>query len=96
MKNIKAMKVRLEMCATCPFRKGSKYSYLAADLGQSAVTEAARICHSTGSNAIMRTKKPEKLCRGSRNLQLAYFHGIGFISSATDAAWDQKRKEVGC
>lgn len=37
-------------CRTCPFRKGSPYSYLADDLAASALTDGSRICHSTGSN----------------------------------------------
>lgn len=35
------------MCATCPFRPGSKYADLAPMLAKSALTEASRICHST-------------------------------------------------
>jgi hypothetical protein len=34
-------------------------------------------------------------CRGARDLQLALFAGIGFISEATDAAWAAKAKELG-
>ena len=40
--------VRETMCATCPFKEGSKYALLKDDILKSAMTEATRICHSTG------------------------------------------------
>jgi hypothetical protein len=85
------------MCATCPFREGSKYAYLVPDLTDSALTEASRICHSTGSNNGInhRTGKPPMLCRGARNVQLNVWFHIGFIESPTDEAWDKKCKEMG-
>lgn len=91
-----AMKVCADICATCPFRKWSKYSALAGYLAKSALSGSSRICHSTGSNAINHhTGKPELLCRGARNVQLEMFKAIGFISEATDAAWDAKCLEMG-
>jgi hypothetical protein len=64
-------------------------------LQQSAVSEASRICHSTGSNAInYRTGKKPKLCRGARDLQLQFFVALGFLDEATDAAWERKCKEM--
>jgi hypothetical protein len=85
-----------EMCATCPFRKGSKYAALALELGKLALTQNSRICHSTGSNAINKhTGKKPKLCRGARNLQLKYYHATGFLESPTDEAWAKKCKELG-
>lgn len=88
--------VRPEKCATCPFREGSKFAYLAKDLAASALTDASRICHSTGSgNAInRRTGRPPALCRGARDVQLQHFHSIGFISAPTDKAWAEKIAEV--
>ena len=83
------------MCATCPFRKGSKYRWLAGDIAVSALTEAGRICHSTGSTGFRGdTGIPDKLCRGARNLQLAYFYALGFLPAATDEAWAAKWKEM--
>ncbi len=86
-----------KQCATCPFREGSQYAYLAGDLGRSALGEASRICHSTGSNNAInrRTGKPSMLCRGARDLQLKYFTAIGFLDKPTDEAWESKRKELG-
>lgn len=80
------------MCATCPFRDGSPYENLRADLTTSALTTSNRICHSTGSkNAInRRTGKKPMICRGARNEQIKLFHGIGFLDAPTDEAW-QKR-----
>ena len=84
-------------CGTCPFREGSPHAGLAAGLAISALTEASRICHSTGSrNAINhRTGKPPALCRGARDIQLQHFHRTGFIEAPTDAAWEKKCRELG-
>lgn len=83
--------IMARMCATCPFRPGSKYAALAGDLAMSALSETSRICHSTGSNAIhFRTGKPPRICRGARDLQLALFAASGFISEPTDEAWAAK------
>lgn len=83
------MPIQQVMCGTCPFRTGSKYTFLAADLGASALTHSSRICHSTGSNNGInrRTGKPPALCRGARDLQLRYFAHAGFIEAPTDEAW---------
>lgn len=94
-KHDKNMPVQAQMCATCPFREGSKYECLRTDITMSAITEANRICHSTGRNALMRNSKPERFCRGARNVQLRFFHGLGLLKSATDEAWAAKRKEIG-
>lgn len=84
------------MCATCPFREGSPFEYLAATLGVCATTESSRICHSTGSNAInKRTGKPEELCRGARNVALEFYARIGMIAAPTDQAWNAKCAELG-
>lgn len=88
--------VRATMCATCPFRDGSKYEYLRIGLSLSAATEATRICHSTGSNAINeRTSLPSHVCRGARDLQLELFASMGFLAEPTDEAWNEKRVEIG-
>lgn len=94
---MKRLPVMLDMCATCPFRHGSPYKYLCADLTASALSEASRICHSTGSNngINQRTGKPRRLCRGARDVQLRYFHTLGFIEAATDEAWEKKCQEMG-
>jgi len=89
--------VRQTMCATCPFRDGSPYAYLAADLAVSALTTTSRICHSTGSaNAIhRRTDLPPYLCRGARDLQLRAMAAVGVIEAATDEAWNAARQRLG-
>lgn len=89
------MKVCAEMCDTCPFRKGSKYAQLAGYLASNSLTEASRICHSTGTNALESTGKPELLCRGARHVQLKFFCAIGFVEQATDEAWNNKCREMG-
>jgi hypothetical protein len=83
-------------CKTCPFIPGSPHANLAADLAFSALTEASRICHSTGANNAInrRTGKRPRLCRGARDIQLAHFHRIGFIPEPTDKAWAAKLREI--
>lgn len=96
-KSNQSMPVMPAMCATCPFREGSKHEGLRHDLTISALSECSRICHSTGSNNGInyRTGKPEMLCRGARNMQMDLLVGIGFLSEATDAAWNAKCAEMG-
>lgn len=89
--------VQKVMCATCPWRRGSPYAYLVAMLSKSAATEANRICHSTGTSSIVYpngTGKPDRICRGARNVQLAVFFGAGLLSEPTDAAWYAKVEEL--
>jgi hypothetical protein len=89
------MNVCKTKCATCPFRPGSPYEKLKADLTVSALTNASRICHSTGSNAInARTGKKPELCRGARDVQLEHFHSTGFLAAPTDEAWAAKLAEL--
>jgi len=84
------------MCATCPWRQGSPYAFLQGSLSKSALMESNRICHSTGTSAIYPkgTGLPRKMCRGARDLQLAFFHGQGFLSAPTDEAWKAKVEEM--
>lgn len=96
-KQAKRLPVMPEKCATCPFRVGSKLQYIADDLAKCALNTASRICHSTGSNNAInrRTGKPEKLCRGARDIQLQFYAAIKFIDAPTDEAWESKCKEMG-
>ena len=91
------MPVQKSMCATCPWREGSPYEFLRNELARSAVMESNRICHSTGSSSIVYPKgtgKPDRVCRGARNTQLAVFHGAGFLAAPTDEAWCAKVEEM--
>lgn len=82
------------MCATCPWREGSPYAELKEILSERSKVEG-RICHSTGNSIINgQTGKEPRICRGSRDEQLAAFHAMGFIADATDEAWDAKCKEM--
>lgn len=83
-------------CKTCPWREDSPYAYLRWDLEHSAMTEASRICHSTGANNAINkhTGKPPMLCRGARDYQLNILAGIGFLDEATDEAWERKREQL--
>ncbi len=95
---MKDLPVRKTQCSTCPFRKGvaEKYSDVAGPLAERVLSEASHICHQTGKgNAFhQKTGKPEHLCRGARDLQLGYFHFIGFIPEPTDEAWNVARKNM--
>lgn len=93
----KPMPVLKAMCGTCPFRPGSPHADLALPLTASALTEASRICHSTGrDNAINEeTGKPEALCRGARDVQLRVFCELGVIEKPTDEAWNEACKKYG-
>lgn len=88
---------RKTMCETCPFRPGSPYANLAEGLAESAMTEASRICHSTGSNNGInrRTGKPPHLCRGAHEIQLKAFHVLKVIDEPTDEAWNRARVRIG-
>lgn len=82
------------MCKSCPFRDGSKHASLRPYLTLASLSEG-RICHSTGKSVFYgNTKKPEKICRGSRDLQLKAMWEAGVIVAPTDEAWDQKVKEI--
>jgi hypothetical protein len=66
-------------------------------LSASALTEASRECHQTGTNAVGgRTGKKPVLCRGARDLQIQVMHRLGVIDAPTDEAWDRARKRLGC
>lgn len=83
-------KVMTQMCATCPFREGSEYAYLRDRLTQSALTEATRICHSTGNNPVIKRRNvPPQICRGARDLQLELFTALGILDEPTDEAWER-------
>lgn len=91
------MPVQKDMCATCPWRKGSPYAHLVPYLTKSALTESNRVCHSTGEESVhypRGTGKPEKSCRGARDVQLAMFHAAGFLEAPTDEAWYAKIEEM--
>lgn len=83
------------MCASCPFRQGSEFQYLRDDLTKSAISEASRICHSTGSNGLKgNTGKPERVCRGARDVQIQFMCAFGVIAAPTDKAWAEKWNEI--
>ncbi len=84
-----------EKCATCPFQVGSPYAHLALHLAEQAISHNSRICHSTGNNAINRkTGKPERLCRGARDIQLKVYHRHGILEAPTDEAWEKAWNEM--
>jgi hypothetical protein len=66
-------------------------------LTESALTEATRICHSTGKDNAFhkRTGLPEHVCRGARDVQLQHFFVLGVIERPTDEAWNDSRVKLG-
>lgn len=87
----KTLPVNKVMCATCPFREGSRYAFLVPEL-EAASLQSSRICHSTGPNNAINTNtgKPARLCRGSRNYQIRVLYEMGFLAEASDECWDRK------
>jgi hypothetical protein len=93
MKEIPRLKPVTKMCNTCPFKENSPYANLRDTLTESALTTTSRICHNTGNNAIHpQTGKPEKLCRGARDIQLKVMHALKVITEPTDEAWEAECK----
>lgn len=87
--------LRKTMCATCPFKPGSKYANLVDTLATRSIVES-RECHSTGNNAINeKTGLPPHICRGSRDLQLEFMCALGQIAEPTDEAWNEARVLIG-
>lgn len=79
-----------EKCLTCPFRDGGDVESRTR-VTKRILTDASQICHHPRTHG-----KPEThLCRGARDLQLQVFHGIGFLSEPTDAAWEAACKRLG-
>lgn len=92
---LKPLPVMKANCPTCPFVPGSEFAYLAEYLTECALTQSSRICHCTGNSAVKgETGKPERLCRGARDVQLNMFASAGYISAPTDEAWDAKVAEI--
>lgn len=90
--------IRKDQCKTCPFRdeQDGGWEDVRPLLIERALNEATPICHSTG-DALVRhggEKLKAHICRGARNVQLGYFHHIGFITEPTDEAWDAKCREM--
>lgn len=77
-------------CKTCPFRDENKCTGVAESVTKRVLSSGSQICHSTG------WPKGTHLCRGARDVQLDVMHKLGVIESPTDAAWEAKRKELGC
>jgi hypothetical protein len=85
------------MCPTCPWREGSPTAELRAYLEEES-WKRSRICHSTNGNRVIKqskqTSKKPLICRGSRNYQLQFLVAMGFLTEATDEAWDRKHQEI--
>ena len=92
------MPVRTAQCKTCPFRaaKDGGWEDLRPLLIQRCLTEGSPICHSTGKALVRHDGEHLKaqICRGARDLQLRYFHMVGYISEPTDTAWNAKYREI--
>ncbi|MDO9142408.1 MAG: hypothetical protein U1E09_00400 [Methylococcales bacterium] len=81
-------------CPTCPFNQdeqGRDAAPAIADrVRRQCLTEASQICH----HPRLRGKKEDHLCRGARDVQLAFFHRIGLLDTPTDEAWENKTQEI--
>jgi hypothetical protein len=91
MKKLPVMKAQ---CATCPFREEG-WTEVRALLTKRALSEASPICHSTGPEALVKTKlKKPHICRGARQLQAQIFYQMGFLPEPTIEAWQTKVDEL--
>lgn len=90
-----SLPVRKEKCKTCPFRNDG-WTDLQSLLVKRALSEASPICHSTGKALVRHNGEKLKahICRGARNIQLQFFHSIGFLAKATDECWQSKLDEI--
>lgn len=88
---MKPLPVRKEKCKTCPFRKDG-WTEVRSLLVQRALSDRSPICHSTGKALIRHNGERLKahICRGARDVQLQFFHSIGFLAEATDECWRDK------
>lgn len=91
MKPIANMPVMPKQCATCPFRMAhaGQIEVMATVMGR-ILNSASQICHHPRTKG----KKETHLCRGARDIQIRYFHRIGFLDEPTDEAWAKKWKEI--
>lgn len=87
--------VRKQKCKTCPFRRDG-WTEVRELLVQRALSEASPICHSTGKALVRHGGERLKahICRGARDVQLGFFHSIGFLSEATDECWELRLNEI--
>jgi hypothetical protein len=86
------MPVMAAKCKTCPFGPGGSLE-VRASVERRIYTEASQTCHSTG--VALGKRRDTHLCRGARDAQLAFLHGIGFLDEPTDAAWARAAERVG-
>lgn len=97
-KKIRNTPVMEKMCASCPFREHG-LTEVRGLLVKRSLTEGSPICHSTGDSDVVPPSKKlsqeDRLCRGARNFQLIILHDCGFLTAATDEAWEAKRQELG-
>ena len=89
------MATRTHKCKTCPFLP-TGWTQVRPLLIERALTEGSPICHSTGgADALVPSQGPAQICRGARDVQIAYFYHIGFLEAPTEEAWEAKRRELG-
>ena len=88
MIDVTTFPVMLERCATCPFNEGGD-RHLRQTI-EARSLNVSQTCHHTGA---IHGKPDTHLCRGARDFQLQMFFRMGFLSAATDEAWEAKRKE---
>lgn len=70
-------------------------------LARTALTESTRYCHSTGGNSTVIPAKKNyhrkaHVCRGSRDIQLAYMAAFGVDAEPTDQAWAEAWEKTEC
>jgi hypothetical protein len=84
-----------KQCSTCVFKKLPNGDWLNPDLAHlvsDRLLQVSQICH----HPRLHSKKEDHLCRGTRDRQIELMYRMGVIAAPTDAAWEAKRKELGC
>ncbi len=89
-RDVSTMPVMAAKCRTCPFGPAGDPE-LRSRIERTVLTAASQTCHHTG---VIHGKPDTHLCRGARDLQLQFFHRLGFLPAPTDQAWKEKQKEL--
>lgn len=92
--NCSEMPVMAKQCSTCVFSTDARGQWVypdLADMVEKRMMSCSQICHAPA----LKGKKQTHLCRGTRDRQIDILYKMGFLAEPTDAAWQDKRKELG-
>ena len=87
--DISNLPVNPKKCKTCPFSNTRDRTLEAKVIERCMAQQTSQICHGTEGPH----REPRSLCRGMRDLQLQIFFKMGYLSEATDEAWEGAREQ---